>query len=167
MSCHHTAQEEAPVNCGLLGRDHSCRAASVFTLAPARAWGRPRRARTRRHARANGHPDLQGVWQVLNAAAWNVEDHQRASASPRTRNCRRRCHPYHRPRSRSGRQFRQPREARSRDAVSTSRGFPDHLMPSFRIVQQADRVTICTILMPSYVFMNGSHIPGPDRLVDG
>src|ERR671918_458332 len=23
----------------------------------------------------DGHPDLQGVWQVLNTAAWDLEDH--------------------------------------------------------------------------------------------
>src|SRR5262245_62104105 len=23
----------------------------------------------------DGHPDLQGIWQVLNAANWNLEDH--------------------------------------------------------------------------------------------
>ena len=24
---------------------------------------------------ADGHPNLQGVWQVINTAAWNLEDH--------------------------------------------------------------------------------------------
>ena len=23
----------------------------------------------------DGHPDLQGIWQVLNTAAWDIEDH--------------------------------------------------------------------------------------------
>ena len=22
-----------------------------------------------------GHPDLQGIWQVVNAAVWNIQDH--------------------------------------------------------------------------------------------
>ena len=25
---------------------------------------------------ADGHPDLQGVWQTLNTASWDLEDHQ-------------------------------------------------------------------------------------------
>ena len=24
---------------------------------------------------ADGHPDLQGIWEVLNAAAWDIQDH--------------------------------------------------------------------------------------------
>ena len=24
---------------------------------------------------ADGHPDLQGIWQALNTAVWNIEDH--------------------------------------------------------------------------------------------
>ena len=30
----------------------------------------------------NGQPDLQGIWQVLNAAAWNIEDHNASLGVP-------------------------------------------------------------------------------------
>src|SRR5947207_6974589 len=31
---------------------------------------------------ARGEPDLQGIWQVLNSAAWNLEDHAGATGMP-------------------------------------------------------------------------------------
>ena len=31
---------------------------------------------------ASGQPDLQGIWQVINTAAWNIEDHQPALGVP-------------------------------------------------------------------------------------
>jgi len=31
---------------------------------------------------ADGRPDLSGIWQVLNTAAWNVEGHQAAPGTP-------------------------------------------------------------------------------------
>jgi hypothetical protein len=31
---------------------------------------------------ANGQPDVQGVWQVLNSAAWNLEDHPGSTGVP-------------------------------------------------------------------------------------
>jgi hypothetical protein len=31
---------------------------------------------------ANGQPDLGGIWQVLNSAAWNIEDHSPSLGSP-------------------------------------------------------------------------------------
>src|SRR5947207_11217350 len=31
---------------------------------------------------ARGEPDLEGIWQVLNSAAWNLEDHAGATGVP-------------------------------------------------------------------------------------
>src|SRR5688500_4847543 len=31
---------------------------------------------------ADGKPDLSGVWQVLNTAAWNIQDHHAAKGVP-------------------------------------------------------------------------------------
>ena len=31
---------------------------------------------------ARGEPDLQGIWQTLNSAAWNIEDHEGATGVP-------------------------------------------------------------------------------------
>ena len=30
----------------------------------------------------DGHPDIQGIWQALNAAAWNIEDHNASLGVP-------------------------------------------------------------------------------------
>src|SRR5687767_16017452 len=30
----------------------------------------------------DGHPDLQGIWQVLNTAAWDIEDHHASLGVP-------------------------------------------------------------------------------------
>ena len=30
----------------------------------------------------DGHPDLQGIWQALNTAAWDVEDHNASLGVP-------------------------------------------------------------------------------------
>lgn len=56
--------------------------ASVFALfmgaeAPASAQARAYRA----PRAADGHPDLSGIWQAVNAAHWNLEDHP-AAAGP-------------------------------------------------------------------------------------
>jgi hypothetical protein len=45
---------------------------------PARGRGRAAAARSDRIA---GHPDLNGVWQAINTANWNLEDHS-AAATP-------------------------------------------------------------------------------------
>ena len=41
---------------------------------PAQAYTPPRTA--------NGQPDLQGIWQVVNSAAWNIEDHSPSLGVP-------------------------------------------------------------------------------------
>ena len=42
--------------------------------APAQAYSPPRTA--------GGQPDLQGIWQVVNSAAWNLEDHSPSLGVP-------------------------------------------------------------------------------------
>ncbi len=44
--------------------------ALILVAAPASAQQAYRAPRT-----ADGHPDLQGIWQALNTAVWNIEDH--------------------------------------------------------------------------------------------
>ena len=40
---------------------------------------------------ASGHPDLQGIWQVLNTAAWDIQDLPRRSAPTGKGACRSAC----------------------------------------------------------------------------
>ena len=51
---------------------------------PVLAQGRAAASSAYRGPRIGGHPDLNGVWQTLNGANWNVEPHA-ASSAPQTR----------------------------------------------------------------------------------
>ena len=50
---------------------------SVFVSSGCRTPGpAPTEAETYRAPRTpDGHPDLQGVWQAVNTAVWNIQDH--------------------------------------------------------------------------------------------
>ena len=54
--------------------------AAVSVVGAAQAVATPKSASVARTA--DGRPDLSGIWQVLNTAAWNVEDHQARDGVP-------------------------------------------------------------------------------------
>jgi hypothetical protein len=47
--------------------------ALLFSVAPPPALGQGAASVPLRTP--DGHPDLQGIWQVLNTAAWDIQDH--------------------------------------------------------------------------------------------
>ena len=52
---------------------------AVVSLAPASVGGQALAAKPQAYTAPrtpDGRPDLQGVWQVLNSAAWDLQDHQ-------------------------------------------------------------------------------------------
>ena len=58
---------------------------ALFSLAPTPAAGQARAARAQEYSpprTPDGKPDLQGVWQVLNTAAWDIQDHQARMGVP-------------------------------------------------------------------------------------
>jgi hypothetical protein len=55
---------------------------AVFTLAPDPSAGQTSAPTYTPSRTRDGQPDLQGVWQVINTAAWNVEDHQASLGVP-------------------------------------------------------------------------------------
>ena len=55
---------------------HSVMVAVALSLAPVTAQAQAAEPHAYVSARTpDGHPDLQGVWQVLNTAAWDIQDH--------------------------------------------------------------------------------------------
>src|SRR5438105_12031069 len=51
-------------------------AAALFPLATTPASGQTSATQTRALPRArDGKPDLSGIWQVLNTASWDIQDH--------------------------------------------------------------------------------------------
>jgi hypothetical protein len=54
---------------------------SMVVLAAALAAGHPIRSEAQTPKRIDGHPNLNGIWQAMNAANWNLEAHA-ASALP-------------------------------------------------------------------------------------
>jgi hypothetical protein len=57
---------------------HSAVVAALLSLAPVPVAGQARAIdpQTYRPPRTpDGRPDLQGIWQVLNTAAWDIQDH--------------------------------------------------------------------------------------------
>jgi hypothetical protein len=60
-------------------------AAAIFSLASVTLTGQAPAAapQTYRAPRTpDGHPDLQGIWQVLNTAAWDIQDHSAQQGVP-------------------------------------------------------------------------------------
>jgi hypothetical protein len=49
---------------------------------PAAGQARPAAAPYAPPKTADGHPDIQGVWQVLNTAAWDIQDHSASLGVP-------------------------------------------------------------------------------------
>jgi hypothetical protein len=139
----------------------------IFTGAPAPAAGQAAATTYTPPRTRDGHPDLQGVWQVLNAAAWNVEDHPAALGVPAGHGI-----------VEGGVIPYQPAALAKRNENFANRATLDpetrcylpgvpritYMPHPFRIVQQADRVTILYEYLHAvrYVFTSGKpHPPGP------
>jgi len=61
-------------------------AAAIFLVAPTAALAKTPTTKTApRPAKLGGHPNLNGIWQVMNTANWNLEPHDAAGSlvSPR------------------------------------------------------------------------------------
>lgn len=56
--------------------------ATIFTIAPMPGAGQTSPTTYKPARTAFGHPDLQGIWQVLNSAAWDLEAHSASLGTP-------------------------------------------------------------------------------------
>ena len=116
---------------------------------------------------ADGHPDLQGIWQALNTAAWDLEAHGGSLGVPAGHSV-----------VEGGTIPYKPEALAQREANAEHRESLDPVehcyMPGvpritympypFRIIQQADKVSIAYEYLRAirYVYVNGNpHPPGP------
>lgn len=116
---------------------------------------------------ADGYPNLQGIWQALNTAAWDLEAHGASLGVPAGHSV-----------VEGGTIPYKPEALAQRDANAEHRerldpvarcyvpGVPriTYMPYPFRIIQQADKVSIAYEYLRAirYVYMNGNpHPPGP------
>src|SRR6267142_1850273 len=113
---------------------------------------------------ADGKPDLSGIWQVMNTAAWDIQDHAATLGVPGGQGVVEGNEIPYQPSALAKKQenFRN-RSTADPETKCYLPGVPRVMyMPyPFRIVQQADRVTILHEYLHAirYVYMNGNPHP--------
>ena len=117
----------------------------------------------------DGHPDLQGVWQVLNTAAWDLEDHNASLGVPAGSGVVEGGAIPYQPSALARRQ----ENVAKRATLDPERkcylpGVPriTYMPHPFQIVQQGDRISILYEYLHTvrYIYMNGN--PHPDGPLD-
>ena len=115
----------------------------------------------------DGHPDLQGVWQVLNGAAWDLEDHGASLGVPAGHGVVEGGTIPYQPSALARKKANfEKRATLDPEAKCYLPGVPriTYMPHPFQIVQQADKVSILYEYLHAvrYVYMNGNpHPRGP------
>jgi len=114
----------------------------------------------------DGQPDLQGVWQVLNTAAWDIQDHNAALGIPAGRGVVEGNELPYQPWALARRdENRKNRRTADPEAKCYQPGVPriTYMPFPFRIVQAADQVTMMYEYIHGVrnVYMNSKHPEGP------
>ena len=116
---------------------------------------------------ADGHPDLQGVWQALNTAAWDIEDHNARLGVPAGRGVVEGGPLPYQPWALAKKQENvRNRAALDLEGKCQLLGVPrmTYMPYPFRVVQQRDKVTILYEYLGAvrFLYMNGNpHPRGP------
>src|SRR5688500_1837996 len=110
---------------------------------------------------ANGQPDLQGIWQVLNTAAWDIQDHNATLGVPAGRGVVEGNElPYHPAALEKKKQNYAGRATLDPDTKCLLSGVPriTYMPHPFQIVQQADKVNILYEYNHTlrHIYMNGN-----------
>ena len=116
-----------------------------------------------------GQPDLQGIWQVLNTAAWDIQDHNASLGVPAGRGVvEGNDLPYLPAALEKKRQNDAKRAELDPDAKCLLSGVPriTYMPHPFQIVQQADKVNILYEYNHTlrHIYMNGN--PHPEGPID-
>jgi len=142
--------------------------AAIVALAPAPGAAQTSTAKTYTPPRTrDGHPDLQGIWQVLNTASWNLEDHQASLGIPAGQSVvEGGAIPYQPWALAKRKENFDKRAALDPEAKCYLPGVPriTYMPYPFQIVQQADKVSILYEYVNAvrYIYMNGNpHPRGP------
>jgi hypothetical protein len=115
----------------------------------------------------DGHPDLQGVWQVLNTAAWDIQDHGARLGVPAGKGVVEGNEIPYQPAALARKlENLKNRETLDPEIKCHLPGVPriTYMPHPFRIVQQAERIAILHeyLRVIRYIYMNGNpHPPGP------
>jgi hypothetical protein len=115
----------------------------------------------------DGHPDLQGVWQTLNTAAWDLEDHQARLGVPAGHSVvEGGAIPYQPWALAKKKENFEQRATLDPESKCFLPGVPriTYMPYPFRIVQQADKISILYEYsqIVRYLYMNGNpHPEGP------
>ena len=142
--------------------------AALCTLASALSFGQNEATTNYEPPRtADGHPDLQGVWQVLNTAAWDLEDHGASLGVPAGHGVvEGGAIPYQPWALEKKKENFEQRATLDPENKCYLPGVPriTYMPHPFQIIQQADKVSIAYEYLRTvrYIYMNGNpHPPGP------
>jgi hypothetical protein len=114
----------------------------------------------------DGHPDLQGIWQVLNTAAWDIQDHHAQLGVPAGRGVVEGNEIPYQPWALAKRnENRANRRTADPETKCYQPGIPrvTYMPFPFRIVQAAEQVTIFYEYIHAVrnIYMNSEHPRGP------
>ncbi|HEY3160853.1 MAG TPA: hypothetical protein VGJ78_17925, partial [Vicinamibacterales bacterium] len=166
---HALIQQEMLVKCWFVGSTLALAAFVTLVLAPAPGEAQtPGPTYTPPRTR-EGQPDLQGIWQVLNTAAWDLQDHSASLGVPAGRGVVEGNEIPYRPDALAKKQENfKNRQQLDPEHQCILPGVPriTYLPYPFRIVQQADKVTILHEYsrIIRYIYMNGN--PHPEGPID-
>ena len=143
--------------------------ATVCTVLPIPAAGQTSPTTYTPPRTRDGHPDLQGIWQVLNTAAWDLEDHGASLGVPAGRSVvEGGAIPYQPAALARKKENFEKRATLDPEARCYLPGVPriTYMPYPFQIVQQADKVSILYEYLHAvrYVYMNGN--PHPDGPIE-
>ena len=142
--------------------------AAICTLTPIPSMGQTTATTPYTPLRtADGHPNLQGIWQVVNTAAWDLEAHQASLGIPAGLSVvEGGAIPYQPSALEKKKDNFEQRATLDPETKCYLPGVPriTYMPYPFQIIQQADKVSIAYEYLRAirYIYMNGNpHPPGP------
>jgi hypothetical protein len=145
-------------------------ALAIFTLVPMPGAAQTSATTTYTPPRTpNGQPDLQGIWQVLNTAAWDIQDHAARLGVPAGKGVVEGNEiPYQPSALAKKKENFEQRATLDPETKCYLPGVPriTYMPYPFQIIQQADKVAIVYEYVRAirYIFMNGN--PHPSGHID-